>query len=273
MPDRNARIWTGSDWELISAPVSTPNAIATYQATAPSSPTTGQIWIDSDDNVVYTWNGSSWINIQALPSQDNESGKYLTTSGTVASWSNPFFSPTFTGTVVLPSTTSIGDVSSTEISYLDGVTSSIQNQLNSKANSASPTFTGTITVSGILDVSEIRESVVDVTLSSNVATLDWTAGNVYYIATAPTANMTFNVTNLPTDNSKIMTVGVIVTQGATGYIPNTFQIAGSSQTIKWIGGFAPVATSGAGKIDIFTFTIQRTSGGSWIVYGTSSLGF
>lgn len=43
-------------------------------------------------------------------------------------------SPTLTGTVVLPSATSIGDVSSTEIGYVDNVTSSIQTQLNSKVN-------------------------------------------------------------------------------------------------------------------------------------------
>jgi hypothetical protein len=41
-------------------------------------------------------------------------------------------SPTFTGTVVLPSTTSIGSVSSTELGYLDGVTSAIQTQLDGK---------------------------------------------------------------------------------------------------------------------------------------------
>ena len=41
-------------------------------------------------------------------------------------------SPTFTGTVVMPSTTSIGTVSNTEISYLDGVTSNIQTALNGK---------------------------------------------------------------------------------------------------------------------------------------------
>ena len=45
-----------------------------------------------------------------------------------------FSSPTFTGTAVLPSTTSIGDVSSTELGYLDGVTSAIQTQINSKAS-------------------------------------------------------------------------------------------------------------------------------------------
>jgi hypothetical protein len=39
-------------------------------------------------------------------------------------------SPTFTGTVVLPATTSIGTVTNTEIGYLDGVTSAVQTQLN-----------------------------------------------------------------------------------------------------------------------------------------------
>jgi hypothetical protein len=54
-------------------------------------------------------------------------------------------SPTFTGTVGLPSTTSIGDVSSTEIGHLDGVTSAIQTQLNAKANlSAGYQFAGTV---------------------------------------------------------------------------------------------------------------------------------
>jgi len=41
-------------------------------------------------------------------------------------------SATFTGLITLPSTTSIGNVSSTELSYLDGVTSSIQTQLGNK---------------------------------------------------------------------------------------------------------------------------------------------
>ena len=43
-------------------------------------------------------------------------------------------SPTFTGTVTLPSDTSIGNVSATEIGYVDGVTSAIQTQLNTKAS-------------------------------------------------------------------------------------------------------------------------------------------
>lgn len=75
----------------------------------------------------------------------------------------PKESPTFTGTVVLPSTTSIGDVSSDEIGYVNGVTSGIQAQIDTKlatstaestyetisnvalkAPLADPTFTGTV---------------------------------------------------------------------------------------------------------------------------------
>ena len=45
-------------------------------------------------------------------------------------------SPTFTGTVTLPSNTSIGDVSNTEIGYLNNVTSAIQTQFSGKVNIA-----------------------------------------------------------------------------------------------------------------------------------------
>jgi hypothetical protein len=65
--------------------------------------------------------------------------------------------PTFTGTVVLPSTTSIGDVSSTEIGYVNGVTSAIQTQMDAKASLSGATFTGAVsgtslTLSGDLTV-------------------------------------------------------------------------------------------------------------------------
>jgi hypothetical protein len=133
--------------------------------------------------------------------------------------------------------------------------------------------TGGMTISGNTDIQEMREQIVDVTLSSNVATLDWTAGNIYYIATAPTAAMTFNATNVPVDSGKAMTINVMVTQGSTGYIPTTFQIAGASQSIRWAAGVTPTATPSAGKLDIFTFTLIRTSSSTWIVLGSANLNF
>jgi hypothetical protein len=60
-------------------------------------------------------------------------------------------SPTFTGTVVLPSTTSIGNVSSTEIGYLDNVTSSIQTQLDSKSEKSILLFSASLNPADSLD--------------------------------------------------------------------------------------------------------------------------
>lgn len=86
--------------------------------------------------------------------------------------------PTFSGTVSLPSTTSIGDVGDAEIAHLDGVTSGIQGQLDSldtlKAPLADPTFTGT--VSGI-DKTMVGLSSVDNTADTDkpVSTAQQTA--------------------------------------------------------------------------------------------------
>ena len=74
----------------------------------------------------------------------------------------PIASPTFTGTATIP-TLSLNGVTVTstaaelnilygvtattaELNYVDGVTSNIQTQLDAKSNSASPTFTGTVTI-------------------------------------------------------------------------------------------------------------------------------
>lgn len=57
----------------------------------------------------------------------------------------PLASPTFTGTVTLPSTTSIGTVTNTELGYLDGVTSAIQTQINTKMPYSGGIFTGNVT--------------------------------------------------------------------------------------------------------------------------------
>jgi hypothetical protein len=70
---------------------------------------------------------------------------YATTISTALGLKAPLASPTFSGTVSLPGTTSIGDVSSTEISYLNNATSEIQAQIDLKAPLLNPTFTGTVT--------------------------------------------------------------------------------------------------------------------------------
>ena len=78
-------------------------------------------------------------------------------SGYIATKAN-IAGPTFTGTVVLPSTTSIGTITSTELGYLDGVTSAIQTQFGTKANLAGPTFTGTVVLPSTTSIGNVSST-------------------------------------------------------------------------------------------------------------------
>jgi archaellum component FlaC len=81
---------------------------------------------------------------------------------------SPIESPTFTGTVVLPGTTSIGTITSSEIGHLSGVTSAIQDQIDDKLNSAiasstyaplnDPTFGGTVSLPGTTSIGDISST-------------------------------------------------------------------------------------------------------------------
>jgi hypothetical protein len=98
----------------------------------------------------------------------------------------PLDAPTFTGTVVLPSTTSIGNVSATEIGHLDGVTSSIQTQIASLSTADSTHAALTTNVHGIADTAELATK----TYADAIGT---TATNALALK-APLANPTFTGT-------------------------------------------------------------------------------
>jgi hypothetical protein len=60
MTTRPGYVWdaTTSEWvEIGQAAVVAPVA---YQASEPSSPATGDIWIDSDDKVARVYDGTAW---------------------------------------------------------------------------------------------------------------------------------------------------------------------------------------------------------------------
>lgn len=132
------------------------------------------------------------------------------------------------------------------------------------------TASGAVSLSGTVDIQEMRETVVPVTIAANSAACDWSAGNIYWIGTAPTANFTVALTNVPTDDNRVMTINVFVTQGSTGYLPNALTINGSAATIKWSGAAVPNPTSTAGRIDAFSFTLFRLAG-AWTVLGSPNL--
>ena len=175
-------------------------------------------------------------------------------------------SNTTTGALVVT-----GGIATANNAYIGGLLNVAGNATISTdlAVTGNTTLTGGLTVSGALVAAEMSEIATSGTITTNVLTLDWTATNLSYVS-SPSANFTINVTNAPTTNDRALSVTVLVTQGATAYIPSALQIAGSAQTIKWSGGAAPAGT--ASKIDIFSFVLLRT-GSAWTVFGSSSLNY
>jgi len=122
----------------------------------------------------------------------------------------PLESPTFTGTVVLPATTSIGAVSDTELQYLNGVTAGIQGQIDTKSPSANPTFTGTVVLpstTSIGNVSSTEIGYLDGVTSSIQNQIDTKASNS---ALSSHESDTTNIHGI-TDTSKLVTTDGIQT--------------------------------------------------------------
>ena len=164
------------------------------------------------------------------------------------------------------------DVASGHTYKIDGADVLTGTSLGSNVISSSLTTVGTLSslsVSGRADISEIRETVSSVSISSGTLTCDYTSGCVFYIASMSgvSANFTVNATNIPTDNNYAMTISIIVNQSSTGYYPSILQVAGTPVSIRWVNDSAPSVN--ANKIDIYNFTLIRVSD-AWIALGSAS---
>jgi hypothetical protein len=132
-------VWSGSFWELEGA-VGTA-AIASNDISDGSISTAklaaGSVTSEKIANAAVT--STKIANTAVTPGSYTNSSVTIdaqgrvtaASSGSLASFAT-LASPTFTGNVVLPNTTTIGDISSTELSYLNNVSSAIQTQLDNK---------------------------------------------------------------------------------------------------------------------------------------------
>ena len=138
----------------------------------------------------------------------------------------------------------VSDVTDTELGYLDGVTSAVQTQLDAKAGTASPTFTGTITAAAANFSGD-----VGLTGSANLTI----AGNLTVNGTTTTVNTT-NTT--VTDNllelnsgasSNANDCGIIIERGSTG---NNAIMAWDESADGFIFGTTTAAADGTGDLTI-----------------------
>lgn len=167
--------------------------------------------------------------------------------GTAAAASTyaPLAGPTFTGTVTLPSTTSIGGVSAAEIVYLDGVTSNVQTQLDGKAGLASPAFTGTPTAptaaTGTSTTQVATTAFVQQTAFNN--SLPFQGGNAGKYVTTDGTNASWATITIPPQ--VYPSAGLAVSTGTawgTSVAPGaTGQVLTSNGT-NWVSAPSPATT-------------------------------
>lgn len=121
-------------------------------------------------------------------------------------------------------------------------------------------------VSGSTIIKGVSEAFSSITGATGTVTHDCSSGTIFY-HTSPTANFTVNLTNLKCDSGYGTSTTLILSQGASAYIPNALQIGGVAQTINWSGGSEPTGT--ANKKDVISFSILNNSG-TYIVLGQLS---
>ena len=138
----------------------------------------------------------------------------------------------------------------------------VDNMTIGGTTAASGTFTN-LTASGLTSLAEITEILNTKTAATGVVVHDFSTGTIWYHSSI-SANFTVNLTNVPTTNDRIITVSLILNQGATGRLPSGFQIDGVAQTIRWQNNVTP--TPNINIIEVATFSLIRT-GSTWFVLG------
>ena len=139
----------------------------------------------------------------------------------------------------------VGTVSNTELGYLDGVTSAIQTQLNAKAPSASPTFTGTVTVP-----STITSGSAVLTMPSSTGTLvtssDVSAVYAPLLQTTASPSFTSNAYTLQSgDKDKVLLLSNGSTAGTVTIPTGTYSVGTVLTLVQTGSGQITIASSGS----------------------------
>jgi len=148
-----------------------------------------------------------------------------------------------------------------------------------------PTYSGSVnnltvnnlTISGVQSVRGVIEQTKIVAAAPGATENVYLIGNsVSYWTNNTTANVTVNLRgNSTTTLDSLMAVGqstsiaLLFTNGSTGYMPNVFQIDGSTVSAKWLDNSMPSAGS-ANSLDIWNFNIIKTASATFTVLASQS---
>jgi hypothetical protein len=235
----------------------------------------GEMGLETDTYKFKVGNGSTaWTALPYavdIPSQTGQSGKYLTTDGTVTSWGT--VAGDIEGVTAGTGLTG-GGTSGTVTLAIDSTVAT----LTGSQTLTNKTLTTPVVTGGSIADSVIKGLEEDVNIVASAATgtinFDVTTASVWYYTSNATANHTLNFrySSSVSLNTAMVTGDAITlvwlnTNGATAYYPNVIQIDGNPVTPK-----VPTAISSgnASAIDAYTFTIIKTASATFTVLETQT---
>jgi len=265
------RVYDGSNW--IAASSSGSASLILYEFTATSGQTT---FSGADDNGATL--GYTALNIQVVmngvildPSDytaSNGTSVVLGIGAATGDLLNVYAFASFT--VADTVSASSGGTFAGGITVQGSLTASTTLGVTGATTLAGVTATSA-TVNGTLDIEEVYEKVTVQTSTTGTITFDTTAQAVELYTADQTANRTINFSNVNANLAigQSLSVAVLLTNGATPYYLNVYQVDGSAVTPKWQGGTAPSAGNASG-IDSYNFTIIKTADATFTVLASQT---
>jgi hypothetical protein len=198
-----------------------------------------------------------------VPSQTGESGKYLTTDGTVSSWDTVSSGSATYYQTSAPTATAVGEL------WVDSdATASVLNT-NDFLLKADATTLYTAIADGSANYLTIKSPTETANVVAAEATgtinVDTETSTVWYYTSNATANFTLNFRyNSSTTLASKLSIGESITvvfmntNGASAYYPDVIQVDGATVTPKIQGGTA-ITAGNASSIDAYSFTILKTA--------------
>ena len=125
---------------------------------------------------------------------------------------------------------------------------------------------GNITSTGTLHFSETKESITFYNTSGNI-THDFNNNNVIFVQKSGGGDFTLSINNMPTDNAAY-TITVVVNNAGGAGIPDTVNVDGQQQTIKWAGGSAPGHSDPIAVVSLSFIAFNTGTTGQYTVLGS-----
>lgn len=184
--------------------------------------------------------------------------------------------------------TAFATVSATELGFLDGVTSAVQTQIDTKApTSTATTLTGTQTLTNkTLTAPTINEGTFKApeevvaglggafnsgyNYDTSTGTFHWLSNNATGFGALNVRYSSGATLNSVMADSTAITIVLGINNDTTPYYPTSITIDGAAPAyLKWAGGTAP-STGNASSVDWYQVTIIKGSSATFYVFASQA---